>query len=247
MLHTLGLSETARQYIHRSAAVVMIGVGLYHVFYLIFTPRGRDVLKNLIPKFSDVIEARDNILYYLRLKKTKPQFDSYDYTEKAEYWALIWGTIIMGVTGFILWFPTVVGDWAPTWLIKVSELIHFYEAVLATLAILVWHWFFVIFHPHEYPMSLTWIDGKMTLHSYRHHHEKHFRRVVLEWKEYKAGKREIERVSNSTLLFTSTLEKNGLNPDSIIDSELSNDPELRDWLDNKLNPISEETEKDKNQ
>ena len=247
MLRTLGLSETARQYIHRGSAVIMISVGLYHVFYLLFTPRGRDVLKNLIPKFSDVIEARDNILYYLRIKKTKPQFDSYDYTEKAEYWALIWGTIIMGVTGFILWFPTIVGDWAPTWLIKVSELIHFYEAILATLAILVWHWFFVIFHPHEYPMSLTWMDGKMTLHSYRHHHEKHFRKVVLEWKEYKAGTRDIKRVSNSTILFTSTLEKNGLNPDSIIDSELSNDPELRDWLDKKLNPVSNETEKDINQ
>jgi predicted CXXCH cytochrome family protein len=237
MLRTLGLSETVRQYIHRGAAVVMIAVGLYHVIYLIFTARGRDVLVNLIPKWSDVVEARDNILYYLRIKKTKPKFDKYDYTEKAEYWALIWGTIVMGATGFVLWFPTVVGDWAPTWLIKVSELIHFYEAILATLAILVWHWFFVIFHPHEYPMSLTWMDGKMTLHTYRHHHEKHFRRVVLEWKEYKAGKRDLKKVSNSTMLFTSTLEKNGLNPDSIIDTELSNDAELREWLEKKINPI----------
>ena len=243
LLMTFGLSETARQYIHRTAAVIMISVGVYHVLYLIFTLRGRDVLKNLMPKFSDITEARDNILYYLRINKTKPQFDSYDYTEKAEYWALIWGTIIMGLTGFILWFPTVVGNWAPTWLIKVSELIHFYEAILATLAILVWHWFFVIFHPHEYPMSLTWIDGKMTLHTYRHHHEKHFRKVVFEWKEYRNGKREKERLSNSTVLFTSTLEKNGLNPDSVIDGELSEDTDLRDWLEKKLNPVVEEEKK----
>ncbi|WP_041356011.1 hypothetical protein [Melioribacter roseus] len=145
----------------------------------------------------------------------------------------------MGATGFILWFPTVVGDWAPVWLIKVSELIHFYEAILATLAILVWHWFFVIFHPHEYPMSLTWIDGKMTLKNYRHHHEKHFRKVLLEWKEYKAGKREEKRLSNSTLLFTKTLSENNLDPDAVFDKELENDPELRLWLENKLNPEEE--------
>ncbi|MBI1937909.1 MAG: cytochrome b/b6 domain-containing protein [Ignavibacteriales bacterium] len=240
LLQFFGMTETVRQNIHRTAAVVMIVSGAYHIFYLIFTARGRDVLFNMLPKFSDLIEARDNILYYLKLKETKPKFDKYDYTEKAEYWALIWGTIVMGVTGFILWFPTVVGDWAPVWLIKVSELIHFYEAILATLAILVWHWFFVIFHPHEYPMSLTWIDGKMTLKNYRHHHEKHFRKVVLEWKEFKAEKRTLKKLSNSTLLFTSTLEKNGLDPDLIIDSELNNDLELRSWLDKKLNPVTEE-------
>jgi len=84
-------------------------------------------------------------------------------------------------------------------------------------------------------MSLTWIDGKMSLHTYRHHHEKHFRKVVLEWKEYKSGKRELKKVSNSTFLFTSTLEKNGLNPDVIINHEIENDPELKNWLDEKLN------------
>ncbi|MDF1611719.1 cytochrome c3 family protein [Stygiobacter electus] len=235
LLRNIGMTETVRQYIHRGAAIIMIITGLYHIGYLLFTARGRDVLFNLIPKWSDVIEARDNILYYLRINKERPKFDEYDYTEKAEYWALIWGTIVMGVTGLFLWFPTLVGNWAPVWLIKVSELIHFYEAILATLAIVVWHWFFVIFHPHEYPMSLTWIDGKMSLHTYRHHHEKHFRKVVLEWKEYKSGKRELKKVSNSTFLFTSTLEKNGLNPDVIINHEIENDPELKNWLDEKLN------------
>jgi len=234
MLRSAGMSELARQYIHRTAAAVMIITGVYHIFYLLFTARGRDVLKGMIPKLSDITEARDNIFYYLRLTKTKPRFDSYDYTEKAEYWALIWGTIVMGATGFILWFPTVVGSWAPLWLIKVSEMIHFYEAILATLAIVVWHWFFVIFHPHEYPMSLTWIDGKMSLHTYRHHHENHFRRVVLEWLQYKNGKREFKSLSNSVVLFTKALEEKGLDPDIILQKEIDNDPELSHWIDEKM-------------
>ncbi len=237
LLRSIGLSEGVRQYTHRTAAVTLIAAGLYHIYYLLFTPRGRDVLLNLIPKFHDVTDARDNILYYLKLKKDKPKFEAYDYTEKAEYWALIWGTVVMGATGFILWFPTVVGNWAPIWLIKVCEMIHFYEAILATLAIIVWHWFFVIFHPNEYPMSVTWIDGKMSLHTYRHHHEKHFRKIVLEWKEYKLEKRDLKRVSNSTLLFKSTLEKNGLNLDSVIQNELNEDAELSAWLEEKLGNI----------
>ena len=234
MLRALGMSEPARQYIHRTAAAVMIITGLYHIGYLLFTARGRDVLKNMIPKFSDVLEARDNIYYYLRLKKDKPKFGKYDYAEKAEYWALIWGTIVMGATGFLLWFPTSVGNWAPIWLIKVSEMIHFYEAILATLAIVVWHWFFVIFHPSEYPMSVTWIDGKMSLHTYRHHHENHFRRVVLEWLEYKNGTRVFKQLSNATVLFTSTLEKKGLDPDAIFQKEIDNDPELSSWIEKKM-------------
>ncbi len=61
----------------------------------------------------------------------------------------------------------MVGDWAPVWLIKVSEIVHFMEAIFASLAILVWHWFFVIFRPSEYPMSFTWTDGQMTLEHYQ--------------------------------------------------------------------------------
>ena len=238
LLRTIGLNETVRHYIHRTAAVTLISVGIYHIVYLLFTPRGRDILLNLIPKFSDVIDARNNILYYVGLTKEKPKFDKYDYTEKSEYWALIWGTVVMGATGFILWFPTVVGNWAPVWFIKVSELIHFYEAILATLAIVVWHWFFVIFHPNEYPMSLTWIDGKMSLDKYRHHHEKHFRKVILEWKEYKTGKRDYKKVSNTTKLFISTLEKNNLDADLILQNEINNDIELQKWLDEKLGTVT---------
>ena len=140
-LKFFGMTEIARQNIHRVSAVAMVALGFYHIGYLFFTNRGKDILKNIIPKFSDLKDAVNNILYYLKINKTKPDFGKYDYTEKAEYWALIWGTVVMAITGFILWFPTIFGDWAPIWLVKVGEIIHFYEAILATLAIIVWHWF----------------------------------------------------------------------------------------------------------
>jgi cytochrome b subunit of formate dehydrogenase len=211
---------------------------LYHVIYLFATERGREVLVFMLPKFEDLKHASQTMMYYLRIKRHKPEYDKYNYIEKAEYWALIWGTIVMGVTGFILWFPTFVGEWAPIWLIKVSEIIHFYEAILASLAIIIWHWFFVIFHPKEYPMSFTWIDGKMSLQHYRHHHEKHFKRIVLEWYENKIGKPRRKKMSNTYKLFVSALNKRGLNHDEIFQAELNNDYRLRAWLEEEV-PVTE--------
>lgn len=233
-LFNLGMTETVRQLIHRISAVVMITLSIYHVGYLLLTPRGRDVLKEMLPKFDDLKGVADNLMFYLRLTKKHPRFNQYDYAEKAEYWALIWGTFVMGATGFILWFPTTVGNWAPIWLIKVSEIIHFYEAILASLAILVWHWFFVIYHPKEYPMSFTWIDGKMSMEKYRHHHENSFRRILLEWHDYNVNKKDKNKLGNYTKLIMSTLEKNGFDPEEILQNELNNDPELRVWFENEI-------------
>ena len=239
-LRTLGMNEPVRQWIHRVSAVIMIVLSFYHLFYLLFTARGRDVLKELLPTYKDITDVRDNIMYYLRLSKHHPQFNQYDYAEKAEYWALVWGTIVMGVTGLILWFPTMVGDWAPLWLIKVSEIVHFMEAILATLAIIVWHWFFVIFRPSEYPMSFTWADGNMTLEHYRHHHERHFRRILLEWYEYQKEDHPRAKLTNYTQLFKDTLEKSDFSLDNIIQSELNKDLELRIWHDEETARIDNE-------
>jgi cytochrome b subunit of formate dehydrogenase len=78
----------------------------------------------------------------------------------------------MILTGLVLWFPTYTARILPGILIPASQTIHYYEAWLATLAILVWHFFFVILHPEEYPMSWTWLTGKMTKESARVHHGK---------------------------------------------------------------------------
>ena len=237
-LLNLGMSETIRQYTHRVSAVLMIVLSLYHVFYLAFTARGRDVLKELLPTFKDITDLRENITYYLRLSKKHPEFERYDYAEKAEYWALIWGTFVMALTGLILWFPTMVGDWAPVWLIKVSEIVHFMEAILASLAILIWHWFFVIYRPSEYPMNFTWVDGKMTLEHYRHHHERHFKRIILEWYEYNLEGHPRKKLSNYTKLFKNVLEKNGYDLENVIQGELNKDLELRMWYEEEIEKIN---------
>lgn len=176
-----------RGYLHRIAAGVMIGLSLYHVFYLITTKRGREHVKALIPKLKDLQDVIQMLRYYLGMVNEKPQFDRYNYIEKAEYWALIWGTVVMSVTGFILWFENISLRYFPKWITDVSTVIHLYEAVLATLAILVWHFYFQFIDPSVYPMNTTCLTGKMTEDHFREEHPLEYERMVTKEAEQEAS------------------------------------------------------------
>ncbi len=180
MVSTIGLNEPVRRILHRAMAVVLIGCGVYHVVYLFMMRRGREELKALLPAKSDASDLLTTMRFYLGLQKKTPEYDRYDYSQKAEYWALIWGTLLMIATGFVLWFPAELSPILPGWAIPISQTIHLYEAWLATLAIVVWHFFFVIFHPEEYPMSWTWLTGKMSLHHVKNRHGRWYRQIAKE-------------------------------------------------------------------
>lgn len=164
------INETVRGYLHRVAGIVLIAVSLYHVFYLIRFKEGRKLVIDLLPTYKDATDIRDVLLYYLGLSKNKPEFTRFNYAEKMEYWALVWGTIVMALTGLMAWFKVPVGNIFPRWTIDVGLTVHFYEAILATLAILVWHFYMIIFDPDVYPMNWAWYDGKVSLEHYREEH-----------------------------------------------------------------------------
>ena len=171
--HIRDLSEYTfeiRSILHRIAAVVMITVSVYHIGYLIFSKRGRQLFKDLLPKYKDLTDAIGVASFNLGLSKEKPKLDRFSYVEKSEYWALVWGTIIMSATGIIMWFDnTFIGLFTKLgW--DIANTIHFYEAWLAFLAIIVWHFYFVIFNPDVYPMNTAWLNGKV---SEEEMHEEH--------------------------------------------------------------------------
>ncbi len=149
-----------RGLIHRIAAVVMLVSLGVHVLHLIIDRRARACIRKMLPTFEDWHEFRERMRWYLGLRKDMPLSGPLGYPEKAEYLALIWGLVVMAVTGFLLWFENVTLAWAPKWVADVATTIHFYEAVLASLAILVWHFYFVIFDPLVYPMDTAWLTGK---------------------------------------------------------------------------------------
>jgi len=151
-----------RGMLHRIAGGLMMLLSIYHVFYIIFNKRGQKHILAMLPKFKDAIDVVQMIQFNLGLAKEKPKFEHYNYIEKMEYWALIWGTFVMGATGFILWFENLAMKYFPKWITDVSTIIHYYEAILATLAIIVWHFYYQFFDPHIYPMNTTCLTGKMS-------------------------------------------------------------------------------------
>ena len=169
--HTLGMGENLRGIIHRVAGVILIGAGIYHIFYLAVAREGRRLLRDITPRPKDAFDLWATMRYYLGLSTQKPKFGRFNYAEKAEYWALVWGTALMGLTGIMIWAKVWVGDLLARWWVDVATAVHFYEAILATLAILVWHFYQVFFDPNVYPMNWAWWNGKMPVDHYRHEHE----------------------------------------------------------------------------
>jgi formate dehydrogenase gamma subunit len=158
-----------RGIIHRVTAVLFVISTLWHIIYLT-TPRGRQFIKDIFPKKSDFREFMQMIGYNLGMKVQKPRFGRFSYVEKAEYWALVWGTAIMIISGFFLWFDNMAVMWFPKGFLDVMLVIHYYEAWLAFLAILIWHLYSTVFSPNVYPMNPSWYTGKMPKEWYKHEH-----------------------------------------------------------------------------
>jgi cytochrome b subunit of formate dehydrogenase len=160
------LGMTFRGFLHRLSGVATVTLGGYHLLYLAFTARGRRIAFDMIPFWKDAVdlwETLKNNLFINRPAK-KIKMGRFNFREKFEYLGLIWGTIVMTVTGFILWFKEEWLQFFPMWTFDVARAVHFYEAILATLTILVWHFYSVLLNPDVYPMSWAWISGNLTEH-----------------------------------------------------------------------------------
>lgn len=169
-----------RGVLHRIAATVYTLVALFHAGYLAFTARGRSLLKALLPGRRDVTEVRDNLGWLAGRRKDPARFDHFSYAEKAEYWALVWGTLVMGLTGAALWFEWLTLRFLPLWSIPVFTTVHLYEAWLATLAILVWHFYAVIFNPAVYPLNVSMFTGWISRHHMEIEHGRELDRLDFE-------------------------------------------------------------------
>ncbi len=170
LAHLLGSSEPVRRWIHRGAGIALLLSGLYHLIHILRTPEGRQLVKDLFPVKKDLADLRCAVRYLAGLSKEKPKASRFGYAEKIEYWAVLWGTIIMGATGLMIWFKLDVTHFLPRWVVDVALTIHYYEAVLACLAIVVWHFYHVIFDPDVYPLNTACWNGRVSEEWQAHEH-----------------------------------------------------------------------------
>ena len=149
-----------RGMIHRVAGWAFTVLLIGHCLALCGTKTGRIELKALWLRVKDLMDVFAALAFNLGLRSAPPARERFNYVEKSEYWALIWGSVIMTITGIMLIFTEVVLHFLPKVWLDVAQVVHYYEALLATLAIIVWHFYAVIFDPHEYPMNPAWLIGK---------------------------------------------------------------------------------------
>ncbi|HKE20907.1 MAG TPA: cytochrome b/b6 domain-containing protein [Bryobacteraceae bacterium] len=153
------LQWNLRGEVHRAAAAVFLALSACHAISLTSSRRLRDHWKTLWPKHKDLSEAVLSFYYNLGLLPRRPPISSHSYIEKVEYWALLWGAVTMSVTGLVLWANTLVMRVSSKLVLDVATAIHFYEAILATAAIAVWHFYYVIFDPNVYPVDPAFLTG----------------------------------------------------------------------------------------
>ncbi len=144
--------------IHHYSAIVFALLSIYHIIELAYKMYVKRVELTMLPGLRDVTDALDVVRYNLGLTKEHPKLPRYNFAEKAEYWALIWGGIVMGMTGFILWNPIAVAKIVPGQVIPAAKAAHGLEAILAIVAIFIWHFYGV----HVKLFNKSMFNGKMT-------------------------------------------------------------------------------------
>jgi len=152
-----------RTLIHHLSGLVMIGVSVYHVVFHILEKPRYDVLFNL----KDLDDFKQQIKYYLRYSDEHPKFGRYSWKQKFEYFGAGFGAVIMGFTGLLMWQPFEAMKYFPIGFVQIANLFHTWEAVLASIAVFIGH--FYDEHFDKFP-NLSWLTGNIPEEELRHEH-----------------------------------------------------------------------------
>lgn len=203
-LFSIQRSFYIRGILHRITAVALILSLIWHILYTIFTSRGRYNFKKLIPRFKDIKDAFEIFWHHVGLTRfiyrrgilkkfflshpywlfeEPPQYDRYNFIEKFEYWAVGWGSVIMIISGFFMWNVELSLSLFPLWAHNIFIIVHGYEAILAFLAVIIWHLYNVHLNPEVFPMSKIWLNGKITGKELRTLHPLEYQKILEERKK----------------------------------------------------------------
>lgn len=165
IFNMLGGIENTRT-IHHLSAIAMLIISLVHVLELLYGLIVQRTPISMIPWINDIQHVINDVLYYIGLRKHKAYYGRYSYAEKAEYLAVIWGTVVMALTGFMMWNPITTVRLLPGEAIPAAKAAHGGEAVLAVLAIIIWHFY----HVHLKTFNKSMFTGKLNREEMQHEH-----------------------------------------------------------------------------
>jgi len=159
--------------VHRWAATALMLVTVYHLLAAAHRVLVHRVSLTMLPRYQDVVDGLQAVRYNLGLAKERPRTDRYTWEEKVEYWSLVWGTVVMIATGFMLWNPVATARFLPGEWIPAAQVVHGGEALLAILAVLVWHFYSV----HLKHFNRSMFTGRLTEREMEHEHPLELERI----------------------------------------------------------------------
>jgi len=184
LIRFLGGVETAGL-IHRVAGVITLLYGAVHFGYIAFKlikgPNRKKMLwgdDSIVPHPKDAIDVVKQWGWFFG-KAKRPVFGRYSYMEKLDYWGEIWGFVVIGGSGLLLWQPEWFSSWLPGWMYNVATIFHGYEALIAICFLFIVH-FFNQLRPDKFPLDAVMFTGRATAEYMEEEHTLLAERLDLE-------------------------------------------------------------------
>lgn len=160
----------ATRWLHRMSGIAFALLTVAHLVVAVGGVATRRFKPTMLLTRQDFRDTVQSLRWYLGNADQGPKFGRYDYRQKFEYWGLIFGSAIMVVTGFILYWPILVSRLLPAELIPAAKAMHSNEALLALGVILVWHLYGAHLNPDVFPYDSSIFTGKITPERLAHEH-----------------------------------------------------------------------------
>jgi cytochrome b subunit of formate dehydrogenase len=136
---------------------------------------------SMVANWKDAKDMFNHMRWMLGLGP-KPQFERYAYWEKFDYWAVFWGMIVIGFSGYAMWFAPFFARFLPGWALNAALVIHSEEGLLAILFIFSIHFVNTHLRPDSFPMDMVIFTGVESEEEFKHKRPQEYARMVREGK-----------------------------------------------------------------
>ncbi|MDE3148488.1 MAG: cytochrome C, partial [Acidobacteriota bacterium] len=172
-------------FLHKLCAVVLTLAFLIHVkdvFTRKLVNREKGIFwgpTSMVANWKDAKDLIGHFRWFLGLGP-RPRFERYAYWEKFDYWAVFWGMVVIGFSGYAMWFAPFFAHFLPGWALNAVLVIHSEEALLAILFIFSIHFVNTHLRPDSFPMDMVIFTGVETEEEFKAKRPMEFERVARE-------------------------------------------------------------------